>query len=138
MFNDKIILTPIKRIKVIGGDVIQNIKKNDEGFEGFGETYYSFIDKGAIKGWKKHTKMTMNITCPVGKVKFVFSKDLKQFKEILLDQEKLFRITIKPNIWFSFQGLHHPNSLITNVANLIHDPEEVERKDLSTVNYFWK
>ena len=137
MFKDKVILNPIKRIKVIGGDVMHNIKTNDEGFEGFGETYYSFVNKGTIKGWKKHTKMTMNITCPIGKVKFVFSEDLNQFKDILLDEENLYRITIKPNIWFSFQGLYDPTSLITNVANLIHDKSEVERKDLNLVNYHW-
>ena len=44
MFKDKVILNPIKRIKVIGGDVMHNIKTNDEGFEGFGETYYSFVN----------------------------------------------------------------------------------------------
>ena len=136
MFKEKI-LTPIKRIKVKGGDIIHNIRKTDPGFEGFGETYYSFINYGEIKGWKKHLQMTMNITCPLGKVKFIFSENLIDFKEILLDQENLYRITIKPDIWFSFQGHGNPFSLITNVSNLIHDDKEVERKDLSSVNYHW-
>ena len=138
MYKEKIILTPIKRIRVKGGDIIHNIKKTDHGFEGFGETYYSFINHGEIKGWKKHLKMTMNITCPVGKVKFIFSENLIEFKEILLDKENLYRITVKPDIWFSFQGLHNPFSLINNVSNLIHDDKEVERKELNSVNYKWE
>ena len=58
-----------------------------------------------------------------------------EFHEILLDQENLYRITIKPEIWFSFKGLHNPFSLINNVSNLIHDDKEVGRKDLHAVNY---
>ena len=43
MINDKVILTPIKKIKVEGGDIIKNIKAGDSGYKNFMETYYSFI-----------------------------------------------------------------------------------------------
>ena len=41
----KINLTPLKKIKVDGGDVMHAIKKTDKEFKGFGELYFSFIDK---------------------------------------------------------------------------------------------
>ena len=43
MLNNKVIITPIEKIKVEGGDVLKNIKVGDEGYKGFQETYYSFI-----------------------------------------------------------------------------------------------
>ena len=46
MLNDKVILTPIKKIKVEGGDVVKNIKDGDLGYKDFKETYYSYIDYG--------------------------------------------------------------------------------------------
>ena len=53
MLNDKVILTPIERIKVEDGDIIKNIKAGDLGYKNFKETYYSFINFGKKKGWKK-------------------------------------------------------------------------------------
>ena len=44
----------------------------------------------------------------------------------------------KADIWFSFQGVQNPFSLINNVSNLIHDDKEVEIKELHSVNYIWE
>ena len=40
----KIIVTPLNRINVAGGDVLHALKKTDEGFVDFGEAYFSFIE----------------------------------------------------------------------------------------------
>ncbi|MDC3170808.1 dTDP-4-dehydrorhamnose 3,5-epimerase [Prochlorococcus sp. AH-716-E13] len=137
MLNNKITLTPIEKIKVEGGDLIKNIKVGDNGYKNFQETYYSFINLGKKKGWKKHLKMTLNLTCPMGEVNFVFSEDLKYFEKIILSKDNLFRITVSPGIWFAFEGLYRPYSIINNVADMIHDPKEIERKNLSEVHYKW-
>ena len=137
MLNNKVFLTPLKRIIVPGGDVIQNIKLGDDGFNGFGETYYSFINYQQIKGWKKHFEMTLNLTCPIGKVRFIFSEDLIDFNEIILNDDNFFRITVLPGIWFAFQGLYNPTSLINNVSDIIHNPKESERKGVEDVSYKW-
>ena len=137
MLNNKVIITPIEKIKVEGGDVLKNIKVGDEGYKGFQETYYSFINFGKKKGWKKHLDMTLNLTCPIGKVNFVFSEDLYHFENIIISKKNLFRITVNPGIWFAFQGLYKPFSLINNVSDLIHNPEEIERKKLNEVNFKW-
>ena len=72
MLNNKVIKTSTERIIVDGGDVIKNIKVGDKGYKGFGETYYSKIDFTKTKGWKKHLKMTLNLTCVIGEVRFIF------------------------------------------------------------------
>ena len=69
--ND-ILVTPLKRIHTIGGDVLHALKSSDTGFNGFGEVYFSWIDQSAIKAWKCHLRMTLNLMVPMGKVRFVF------------------------------------------------------------------
>ena len=137
MLRNKVIKTSIERIIVDGGDVVKNIKLGDKGFMGFGETYYSKINFAKKKGWKKHNKMTLNLTCIVGEVRFVFSENLKEFESIILNEKNLYRLTILPKVWFAFEGLYKPFSVVNNVADIVHNPNEVERKDLNQVNFIW-
>ena len=46
---DDILVTPLKRIPTVGGDVMHGLKKSDNGFNGFGEVYFSWVEQGAIK-----------------------------------------------------------------------------------------
>ena len=137
MLDKKVIITPINKVKLEGGDIIKNIKVGDIGYKNFQETYYSLIKFGKKKGWKKHLEMTLNLTCPIGEVNFVFSEDLKYFENFLLNEKNLFRITIAPGVWFAFEGLYKPYSIVNNVADMIHNPNEIERKNLSDVNFRW-
>ena len=43
---------PLKKISNPLGDVWHAIKSSDSEYAGFGEAYFSFIEKGKIKGWK--------------------------------------------------------------------------------------
>ena len=54
---DGVILTPLKKIDHPKGDIYHAMKKSDHGYNGFGEVYFSTINKDDIKGWKKHLKM---------------------------------------------------------------------------------
>ena len=74
---DGIILTPLKQIHHPKGDIYHAMKKSDIGFENFGEAYFSTIIKNDIKGWKKHTKMTLNLIVPSGEIEFVIYDEIK-------------------------------------------------------------
>ena len=134
---NQIIVTPLKRIKVLGGDVLHALKSNDEGFLGFGEAYFSLIDYLEIKAWKRHLNMTLNLVVPIGSVKFVFIDDQGSFREEVAGEENYKRITVPPKIWFGFCGLAEPRSLLMNISDIIHDQEEVERMNLDSINYKW-
>ena len=85
---DGVILTPLKKIYHPKGDIYHAMKKSDEGYNGFGEVYFSTIHKNDIKGWKKHLKMTLNIVVPIGEIKFVvYNLDTKEFKKFIASQE---------------------------------------------------
>jgi dTDP-4-dehydrorhamnose 3,5-epimerase len=133
-----IITTPLKRVNMEEGDVLHGIKNTDKGFLAFGEAYFSSINYGAIKGWKRHLNMTLNLVVPVGKIQFVFLDEQGNFLEEKIGSENYIRITIPPGIWFAFKGLENPSSLLLNIADIPHDPNEIERKDLSQINYKWE
>lgn len=133
-----ILLTPLPRIEVGGGDVLHAMKQSDAGYAGFGEAYFSWVSAGSVKAWKRHTQMTMNVVVPVGEVQFVFCLDgLDEFRVEKIGVNRYARITVPPGIWFGFQGLAAPQSLVVNIANIPHDPDEVERLALSDIKHSW-
>ncbi len=135
---NKIMVQPLKRIKVSGGDVLHGLKCSELGFQGFGEAYFSMIEVDSIKGWKMHKKMTLNLMVPVGLIKFIFiSEDGANFREELIGENNYARLTVPPNIWFGFKGLASPFSLLLNIANIEHEPAEVEHKELNAFRHNW-
>ena len=136
-----ILVTPLRRIENAGGDVMHGMKQSDVGYTGFGEAYFSWVSAGAIKAWKRHTQMTMNVVVPLGQVRFVFccvnADGIEEFRIEEIGVDRYARLTVPPGIWFGFQGLHTPQSLLLNIANIPHDPNEVERLALTDINYDW-
>ena len=132
-------VTQLKRIPAVGGDVLHALKNSDYGFNGFGEVYFSWVEEGTIKAWKCHQHMTLNLVVPVGEVNFVFHLTNKKniFRTEIIGEERYVRLTVPPGIWFGFQGLHTPKSLLMNIANIPHDPNEVEGLALTDINYDW-
>ena len=138
MSLNEVVVTPLSRIATAGGDVLHAMKHSDAGYAGFGEAYFSWVDAGAVKGWKRHTRMTMNVIVPVGNVRFVFRLDgTDEFRVEEIGVDRYARITVPPGIWFGFKGLAAPQSLVLNIANIPHDPNEVERIALSEIKYEW-
>ena len=143
MISEKIIYEKLKIINVNKGDVLRGLKSNEIAYNGFGELYFSEVNFGEIKAWKKHKKMIMNLIVPSGKVKFVFFDDRentlikKRFEEIIISKINYKRITVPPNIWFGFKGIGKENNLVVNLSNIEHSDDEVERKEINEINYKW-
>lgn len=134
---DGITLTPLKQIKHPRGDIFHGMKKSDIGFDGFGEAYFSTINQGDIKGWKKHTQMTLNIVVPIGEIEFVVYSDVdKSFFNVKLSSSNYQRLTVKPGLWMAFRGVGEYNMLL-NIASIEHNPDEVESIDLGNIIYVW-
>jgi len=138
---DDILVTPLQRVETVGGDVLHGMKQSDQGYDGFGEAYFSWVSVDSVKAWKRHTQMTMNVLVPVGKVQFVFrclnSDGVEEFRVEELGEDRYVRLTVPSGIWFGFRGLSAPQSLVLNIASIPHDPLEVERLLLSDINYNW-
>lgn len=132
---DGVILTPLKRIHHPKGDVLHAMKKSDCGFDGFGEAYFSTIYQGEIKGWKKHTYMTLNLVVPVGEVEFVIY-DETDFLSVTLSSNNYQRLTVQSGLWVAFRGIGESNMLL-NIASLEHDPQEAINVALDEIHYAW-
>ncbi len=140
MIND-VLITPLNIIDTTGGNVMHAMKEIDVGFSGFGEAYFSEVELKSIKAWKRHRDMTLNLIVPVGKIRFVLFDDRKesdnQFQEIIISRDNYCRLTVPPMIWMGFQGLSSNGSMLLNIANIVHDPEEVDRKDINEIEFDW-
>ena len=136
---DDIRVTPLKKIPTNNGDVMTALKASDDVFNGFGEVYFSWIDCEAIKAWKCHQHMTLNLVVPVGEVNFVFHLTNKKniFRTEIIGEERYVRLTVPPGIWFGFQGRNFSHNLIMNLADMAHNPHEVLRKTISEIDYNW-
>ena len=137
------IKTNLKIISANTGSVFHAIKKSDPGFKAFGEVYFSSVKIDSIKAWKLHKEMTLNLVVPIGSVLFCFLDQReksatfnKKFK-IVMSQDPYFRLTIPPQIWFGFKGIGEGLNLICNMADIIHDPTEVLRKDVDEIKMEW-
>lgn len=125
-------LTPLRIIPAEKGDVMHALKASDEGFSAFGEAYFSSVKKGENKGWKRHLRMTMNLVVPVGRIRFSLKDgrtDSSTFgveDGIELSPENYQRLTVPPGIWVAFEGKNEGINLLLNIADLPHDPAEVE------------
>ena len=139
-----VLLNPLKKIHHPLGDVFHGMKKSDQGFSGFGEAYFSTINFEDTKPWKKHLEMTLNFVVPMGEIRFVIYDDRensstkKCFFDVTLGENNYQRITIPPGVWVAFNGVGATYNLLLNLANLEHDPNEIERmENLSEISYKW-
>lgn len=145
--NDNIegvVLTPLKIIDNPRGSVYHGMKKSDPGFAGFGEAYFSTVNHGDIKPWKKHLRTTLNLIVPVGKIRFVLHDEREgsitkgNTFAYELGPDNYKRLTVPPEVWMAFEGLGEGLNLLLDVTDLEHDPDEAERVDLSEFEYKWQ
>lgn len=141
---DGVIFTTLSIIETKGGDVLHAMKSTDPGFSGFGESYFSSIKPGSIKGWKLHNEMVLNLVVPVGCIRFVIfdnregSKTKGSFNDFVLSRKNYGRLTVPPNLWVAFQGEYPQDSLLLNIASIPHNPNESIFKELDEISYDWK
>tara|TARA_B110000305_G_scaffold240692_1_gene312106 strand:+ start:1602 stop:2012 length:411 start_codon:yes stop_codon:yes gene_type:complete len=136
-------MSNIKKIKFIKkkiishpkGNIMKYIKKDDKNYLKFGEVYFSWIKKNNFKGWKFHKKMHMNLTVPVGNIKFTFFDKISKEKSTYNLSEKKFGILyVPPKIWFAFTNMSKTkDSLVVNFSNIIHDKNESINKDFKRI-----
>lgn len=128
------------------GGVKHMLKKNWPEFKEFGEVYFSIINPGIVKGWKKHDNTILNYTVPIGNVKVVIYDDnpksstYQTIQEITLGENNHILLTIPPMVWYSFASLNNEKAIICNLINLEHDQDFHHQMDIDNelIPYQWK
>ncbi|MBL4692939.1 MAG: WxcM-like domain-containing protein [Magnetovibrio sp.] len=138
---DGVIITPLKQIRDDRGAVLHMLRTDAPHYAGFGEVYFSIVNSGVTKGWRRHTKMTMSLAVPKGRVKLVLADDQGHIQEIIFgeDEADYKLVTIPPMVWSGFQCISADPAIIANCASILHTPGEAERLDLDTqeIAYTW-
>lgn len=135
------VLTPLRRIPTPGGEVRHGLKASDPSFAGFGEAYFSAVEQGAVKGWKRHRRMTLNLVVVVGEVRFlVLDESTGERHAFQLGPEGAQgygRLTVPPGLWMAFAGVGAGENLLLNLASIEHDPGEADARPIDAFAWDW-
>ncbi|UPQ88124.1 dTDP-4-dehydrorhamnose 3,5-epimerase [Vibrio sinaloensis] len=140
---DGVVVEPLSVIKHPKGDILHALKENEKAYLGFGEVYFSTIHFSEVKGWKKHTRMNMNLLVPEGEVRIVIcDEELNRstgagFQVVQLSRGNYARVTIPCGLWVAFQGVSQGTNLLMNFADIMHDPEESISVPLEDIDFDW-
>ncbi|MDW3178102.1 MAG: dTDP-4-dehydrorhamnose 3,5-epimerase [Acidimicrobiia bacterium] len=129
-------LTELRRIETSGGEVMKALHAEEPGFKGLGEAYFSRVNPGCVRAWKRHNEMTVNVIVPDGHVRFVVATE-QGFTEYDLGPGHTYgRLTIEPGTWFGFKG-GVDGGLVLNLSDIIHRPDEADGRELHEFTYSW-
>ncbi|MFT5103839.1 MAG: dTDP-4-dehydrorhamnose 3,5-epimerase [Candidatus Latescibacterota bacterium] len=131
---DGVRVTPLKCISQPKGDLFHGLKASEECFTSFGEAYFTTVIAGEIKGWKKHTRMRLNLMVPVGEVDFYVHDERTGVTEKYTSCADSFcRICVEPGLWVAFTSEKKGTNLILNIASIEHDPDEAVNKNIDLI-----
>ena len=134
---NQILSQKLNIIKNDSGDILKYFSKDSKYYTTFGEVYFSEVKKSQIKAWKMQKKITMNITVPIGSIKFVFYDINFNLIETMIIGKKNYRLLhIPPSIWYGFKGLNDIN-LISSFINEKHNDNEMLRLEQKKIKYDW-
>lgn len=132
---DGVRVIPLRRIPDERGTIFHMLRADDPHFEQFGEIYFTSVYPGVVKGWHKHSEMTLNYACVFGRVKLVVYDDRPHSTtagtvlEVFLGPDDYSLVTIGPGIWSGFKGMSEPFAIIANCCTHPHDPSRTTRVD---------
>lgn len=141
-----VVIQPLKQIQDERGAVLHMLRRDSPLFLGFGEIYFSQVNPGMVKAWKRHRLMNQHFAVPVGQIRLVLCDDRAspgqfQIQELLLGRPDHYSlIRIPPGLWYGFQGWSATPALVANCTDLPYDPGEVESLPVTSsyFPYIWK
>lgn len=124
---------PKKIIQDGRGAVLHYLRADSKNLNFIKEIYFSTINPGFFKGWKKHLKMSQNLIVPIGSVEFILIDDRPDSRtkgtlnRILIDNSHYGVLHIPNNVWYGFKCISKSPSLISNVVDHLFEESEVVR-----------
>lgn len=144
---DGVVITPLKQMHDERGAVFHMLRSDSPNFQGFGEIYFSIINPGVVKGWKRHAEMVMNLAVPKGKLQLVLvdhridSPTAGVIQEIILGEgPDIFNlVTVPALVWSGFKCLSSTPTILANCSSILHDAAEAEGLSLDDpqISYHW-
>lgn len=136
---------PLKRVGDHRGSLLSMLRSDDQSFERFGEIYFSRVEAGAVKAWRRHRRLTSNLAVPWGTLNLVLYDDRAgsqtqgQVMSLVIGEAEYVLVTVPPEIWTGWQCVGESPALLANCATEPHDDGEVDREDSDSprIPYRW-
>ena len=81
--------------------------------------------------------MKMNLFVISGEVLFVFYyHKIKKFHTVKISNNKT-GVFVPNNIWFAFKGISKKENIVMNFANIPHQDNEAEKKNINFLDFNW-
>jgi dTDP-4-dehydrorhamnose 3,5-epimerase len=134
-------LTAEKIITHEKGDISHALKKKSEGFRGFGEAYFSRVQKHVIKGWKRHNEVHLEpLVVPPGSILVAVHDGRPEsdtYGQNQCGEAGVSRITTADSpwrlgLWVAFKGRAGAELDISTITEQEHRPEEADNVELTT------
>lgn len=140
-----LIIQELKQIIDERGKVMHMLRFDSPLFTKFGEIYFSVVNPGVVKAWKRHHQMTQHFAVPVGDIRLVIYDDRMNsiscgnLEVIEIGEDNFSLVRIPPLVWYGFKGISSIPALIVNCTDFPHDPSEGERLELFSkqIPYRW-
>ena len=132
---DGVKIIPLLQFPNERGVVKRMLRVDDPVFEKFGESYFSTIYPGDVKGWHFHKEMSMNYAVPIGMIKVILYDDRDgsptkgEIQEIFIGEQNYVLVHIPDHVWNAFKGVGLKEALVANCSTVPFSPDEIVRID---------
>jgi dTDP-4-dehydrorhamnose 3,5-epimerase len=112
---------PLKAIPDERGMLMEILRRDEAGFDKFGQVYMTTAFPGVVKGWHYHKVQADNFACVHGTVKLVLYDDRKgsktkgEINEFFLGIRNPQLVTIPPGVWHGFKGVGTEECVMINI-----------------------
>jgi dTDP-4-dehydrorhamnose 3,5-epimerase len=140
----------VKALKVIPderGRLMEMLRRDDDLFIEFGQTYMTTMFPGVTKAWHYHKLQTDHFVCVRGTIKLVLfderegSSTRGTVNEFFIGDHNQQLVQIPPHVWHGFKNVGGTESIIVNVTThpYRHDQPDEFRADphQSHIPYSW-
>jgi dTDP-4-dehydrorhamnose 3,5-epimerase len=125
----------IRSLKVIAderGPLLRMLRADDPNFQKFGEIYFSVLNPGVVKGWRRHRSKVSNLAVPIGDVIVAIydDRDGSPARGLAMDirtgESDYCLITIPPGVWSGSMNVGTARAVIANCATEPYDAAEAD------------
>ncbi len=140
----------VKRLEVIAderGRLMEMLRRDDELFLEFGQTYLTTVYPGVTKAWHYHRHQHDHFVCVRGMIKLALFDERPEsptrgvVNELFLGEHAAQLVQIPPHVWHGFKNVGEVEALIVNVVTRPYDRREPDEYRLDPhqnhIPYSW-
>jgi dTDP-4-dehydrorhamnose 3,5-epimerase len=123
----------VKKLRVIPderGRLMEMLRRDDELFVGFGQTYMTTMYPGVTKAWHYHKLQTDHFVCVRGMIKLALYDERESsptkgvVNEFFLGEHNEQLVQIPPDVWHGFKNIGETEAIVVNLTTHTYNYQE--------------